>query len=170
MRFILAALSLALSVAPAAAQRTPVIVIPGRPDVPVLMNGIDVSYAVIDGEFGLDRPGSPKTFVYRTFVVPIPVYSPLPAASDGSYFPRTGRRPGYGRLEIKPPADRVLPPPAPTYYRHWSSESDPGPATQYAPAYGAPAVVAPSLRRRHGHHQSENDPHSQKDGHQSGGS
>ena len=120
MRFVLAALSLALCVAPAAAQRTPVIVIPGRPDVPVLMNGVDVSYA---GDLLRFRVPSarrfPKTFVYRTFVVPVPVYSPVPTADDGSYFPRTGRRPGYGRLEVNPPANRVLPPPAPTYYRRW---------------------------------------------------
>jgi hypothetical protein len=164
MRFVLATLSLALCVAPAAAQRAPVIVIPGRPDVPVLMNGIDMSYAVIDGEFGLDRPGFPKTFVYRTFVVPVPVYGPIPTVDDGSYFPRTGRRPGYGRLEVNPPANRVRPPPAPTYYRSWSSESDPGPATQYAPAYGVPMVVAPSWRRRNGHRESGNVPQSQEDG------
>jgi hypothetical protein len=166
MRFVLAALSLALCVAPAAAQRTPVIVIPGRPDVPVLMNGVDVSYAVIDGEFGLDRPGFPKTFVYRTFVVPVPVYSPVPTADDGSYFPRTGRRPGYGRLEVNPPANRVLPPPAPTYYRRWSSESDPGPATQYAPA---PVVGPPSWHRRNGHQGSGNVPQIQENGRENGG-
>jgi hypothetical protein len=162
MRFVLAAFWLALCVAPAAAQRAPVIVIPGRPDVPVLVNGIDVSYAVIDGEFGLDRPGFPKTVIYRPFVVPIPIYSPFPTAAEESYFPRSGRRPGYGRLEVNPPANRRLPPPAPSYYHRWSSESDPGPATQYAPAYGMPAVVAPSWHRRDGHQGSGNGPQSQE--------
>src|SRR5260370_8964638 len=31
------------------------IVIPGRPGVPIIINGIDASYAVIEGEWGLGR-------------------------------------------------------------------------------------------------------------------
>ncbi len=50
--------------------------------------------------------------------------------------PTTGKRPGYGRFEIVPPPDRPLPPPAPTYYRSWSSGSASGPVTEYAPYYG----------------------------------
>jgi len=165
MRLFTATLLLASSVAPALAQRTPVIVIPGRPDVPVLMNGIDISYAVIDGEFGLDRPGFPKTVIYRPFVLPLPIYSPFPGAGEASYFPRSGRRPGYGRLEVNPPANRVLPPPAPTYYRHWSSESDPGPATQYAPAYGVP-MAPPSWRDRNRRQGSRSVPQSQQNDHE----
>ena len=30
-------------------------VIPGRPGVPVLMNGIDISYAIVEGDFGLGK-------------------------------------------------------------------------------------------------------------------
>ena len=60
MRLLQTALWLAVGISPALAQRAPVIVIPGRPDVPVLMNGVDVSWSVIEGEFGLDRPNEVK--------------------------------------------------------------------------------------------------------------
>ena len=30
-------------------------VIPGRPGVPIVINGLDVSYAVVEGDFGLAR-------------------------------------------------------------------------------------------------------------------
>jgi hypothetical protein len=51
------------------------------------------------------------------------------------YFPSEGRKPGYGRHEIEPPRDRVLPPRAPSYHRSWSSDSDPaGPSPGLATA------------------------------------
>ena len=31
------------------------IVVPSRPGVPIIVNGIDVSYAVLEGEFGLGK-------------------------------------------------------------------------------------------------------------------
>ena len=76
MRLVHAALVLAVSASPALAQRAPVIVIPGRTDVPVILNGVDVSYAVIEGEFGLSRPNMVNpTVIYRPFVIPL-VYGP----------------------------------------------------------------------------------------------
>ncbi len=70
MRLLQTALWLAVGVSPAFAQRAPVIVIPGRPDVPILMNGVDVSWSVIEGEFGLDRPNEVNpTVIYRPFGV-----------------------------------------------------------------------------------------------------
>ena len=33
------------------------IVIPGRPGVPIIINGVDVSYAVVEGDFGLGKRG-----------------------------------------------------------------------------------------------------------------
>ena len=74
------------------------------------------------------------TVIYRPVVVSIRQNVP-------AYYPKNGKRPGYGRLEIVPPADRPLPPPAPTYYRSWSSGSAPGPVTDYAP-YNGPAAVS----------------------------
>lgn len=147
MRFVYAALLLAVTCSSAFAQREPEIVIPGKPGVPVYINGVDASWGIVEGEFGLDRPNEvAPTIVYRPYLVAIPYGVP-------GYFPADGRRPGYGRLEINPPPNRHLPPPAPTYYRSWSSESAPGPASE-SPSY-PPVIVAPLDRRgnrsnRHG--------------------
>jgi hypothetical protein len=128
-------LLLAATASPALAQGVPEIVIPGKPGVPVYINGIDASWGIVEGQFGLDRPGvMTPTVIYRPVVVSMPARVP-------AYYPENGTRPGYGRLEVVPPADRALPPPAPTYYRNWSSGSAPGPATDYAP-YNGPAAVS----------------------------
>ena len=158
MRLVQAALFLAVSALPALAQRAPVIVIPGKPGVPVTINGVDVSYAVIEGEFGLSRPNMVNpTVIYRPLALPLafgPDVNPDNDARETSperrgFFPSTGRRPGYGRLEILPPPDRPKPPPAPTFYRSWTSQSAPGPVTEY-PAYPMPPVVVqPNFGRRH---------------------
>ncbi len=132
---------LAATASSALAQRGPVIVIPGRPDVPVYIHGIDASWGIVEGEFGLDRPNMvTETVIWRPYP-PTLVY-PTPG-----YFPADGRRPRIGRLEILPPANRKLPPPAPTYYRYWSSESAPYPATEYAPNHAPGIVVAPQVGR-----------------------
>src|SRR5215475_8989207 len=90
---------------PAQAGDAPAIVIPGRPGVPVIINGGDASYCVVEGDVGLERPGM------RVTVVACPPQHPIPSY-EGSYFPAFGRRPGYGRLEVEPPPDRELPKPA----------------------------------------------------------
>src|SRR5271170_1348855 len=137
MRLIRAILLLLVTASPAFAQREPVIVIPGKPGVPVYINGIDASWGVVEGEFGLDRPGAmTPTVIYRPLVVSVPNVVP-------GYFPRDGRHPGYGRLEVVPPPDRSLPPRAPSFFRSWSSQSAPGPATDYAPYLAPPVVIAP---------------------------
>jgi hypothetical protein len=146
MRIVHAVLLLAISGSPALAQRVPAIVIPGRPDVPVVINGVDASWSVVEGDYGLDRPiGMTPTVIYRPFVVVIPSHrpgvSPYGARIYGPrYFPSTGEQPGYGRLEVEPPPDRPLPPPAPSFFQSWSSQSAPGPATVYAP-FAAPPVI-----------------------------
>jgi hypothetical protein len=109
---------------PAVAAEAPSFVIPGRNDVPVIVNplGYDASYTVVEGDFGLDRPGQVNpVIVGGPRVRPMPYY-------HGSYYPGEGRRPGYGRLEIEQ-RNRVPPKPAPTYYRGWGAASDPIPAT-----------------------------------------
>lgn len=155
MRFVPALFVLAVTVSPALAQHEPLIVIPGKPGVPVMMNGVDVSWSVIEGDFGLDRPiGMTPTVIYRPLLISVPYYAPAGHSGPG-YFPRTGRRPGYGRLEVVPPPNRPLPPPAPTYYRSWSSESDSGPVTDYAP-FNMPSVgvfTGPGRWGRRGGHQ-----------------
>src|SRR5580692_12340390 len=97
MRFVYVALLLAVTTSPALAQREPQIVIPGRPDVPVMINGVNASWGIVEGEFGLDRPGAvAPTVIYRPLLVSVPYSVP-------GYFPRSGRKPGYGRLEVIPP-------------------------------------------------------------------
>jgi hypothetical protein len=34
----------------------PKFVIPGKPGVPVIINGYDASYSIVEGDWGLDRP------------------------------------------------------------------------------------------------------------------
>ena len=127
------------------ADSGPVIVLPGRHGPPVLMNGVDVTGAVIEGDFGLYRPHMvnpvviPAPFVPPLFFYPGPYV--LPRYGEG-YFPASGRSPGYGRREIEPPVDRRLPPPAQSFRRSWSSQSQPLPASIDAPAS---LLVAPQI-------------------------
>jgi hypothetical protein len=149
-RLLLALLALAsgaLGLAVAHADHAPVIVIPGRPGVPVIINGYDASYTVVEGDWGLTRPGHrPPTIVSGPLITPAPYLS-------GPYFPSMGRRPGYGRLEIEPPPNRQLPPPAPGYYREWGTQSPELPATIDPPADPPPVILAPNIelpdRRSH---------------------
>lgn len=136
MRIVCVAMFLAVSASSALAQREPQIVVPGRPGVPVYINGIDASWSIVEGDFGLDRPGTPKTIIYRPYLMSSPYRGP-------GFYPHDGRRPGYGRLEVWPKRNRVLPPPAPTYFREWTSESAPGPVND-APLF-APTVIAPRI-------------------------
>jgi len=145
MRLVQVVFLLAVTASPAFAQRAPEIVIPGKPGVPVYIDGIDASWGVVEGEFGLDRPGMvTPTVIYRPLTVALPTRVP-------SYHPATGERPGYGRLEVVPPPDRALPPPAPTYFRSWSSGSAPGLVTDYPPYAPPTVVVSPNNNnwRRH---------------------
>ncbi len=134
MRVVGAALLLAITASPALAQREPEIVIPGKAGVPVIINGIDASWGIVEGEYGLDRPGLvAPTVIYRPLLISYPQPEPRP------FFPKDNKRPGYGRLEIIPPANRPLPPPAQSYYRSWSSSSGSSPATIY-PEYPMPNI------------------------------
>ncbi len=142
MRLVQAVLLLIVSVSPAFAQREPEIVVPGKPGVPIYINGVDASWAVVEGEFGLDRPGAmAPVVIYRPLVVSVPYVVP-------GYFPRDNKRPGYGRLEIIPPPNRPLPPRAPSFFRSWSSQSAPGPVTEYAPSDSSPMAIAPNRNCR----------------------
>jgi hypothetical protein len=145
MRLVHAALLLIVSGSPALAQRIPTIVIPGRLDVPVVINGVDASWSVVEGDYGLDRPiGMVPTVIYRPFTVVVPGNGPygrppkMPIYGP-RYFPSTGERPGYGRLEVVPPPNRPLPPPAESFFQGWGAQSAPGPATVYAP-FPAPQI------------------------------
>jgi len=146
MRLVQAVLLLAVTASPAFAQREPEIVIPGKPGVPVYINGVDASWGIVEGEFGLDRPGLlAPTVIYRPLVASLPANAPR-------YHPTTGQHPGYGRLEIVPPPDHPVPPPAPTYYRNWSSGSAPGPVTDYPPYPPPPVQISPNFGKRQWKH------------------
>jgi hypothetical protein len=115
----------------ALADHAPSFVVPGRLDVPVIVHGIDASWSVVQGDWGLYRPGS------RVSVeggVPL-----LLAPPPSGYFPFTGRRPRYGRHEVLlRPLRRA---PAQSYYRAWSAE--PGALSVYPghPPYDPPPVI-----------------------------
>ena len=134
--------TLALGAAECArADHAPAFVVPGRADVPVMVNGYDAAWGVVEGDWGLYRPG----WVTPT-VIPAPIAAPLSASRR--YFPSLGASPNAGRYEIEPPANRVLPPPAESFHRSWSSSSDmSAPVTEYPPM--PPIIYAPDGRRRH---------------------
>jgi hypothetical protein len=117
-----------------AADSGPVIVLPGRHGLPVIINGVDVTGAVLEGDFGLNKPH----MVGPTVVIPDPYRSYRGTSYrggyvQGGYYPAFGHEPGYGRHEIEPPPDRRLPPPAQSFHRSWSSHSDPLPASSEPP-------------------------------------
>ena len=120
----------------ALADSSPVLVIPGRADVPIIINGIDASYAVVEGDWGLGKGVHVTPTVYGGRAVD-------PAPQVGHYYPSLGHRPGYGRLEIEPPANRRLPQPAESYHQSWSSQSTPQPVQPEIPFYPPPIIVAP---------------------------
>ena len=129
------------AVAPARAQTGPVVVIPGRADVPVTINGLIVNGAVVYGDWGLARPGHGQIIIDGPIAV---------AASYGlpGYFPATGRMPRYGRQEINPPAQHRRRQ-STNFYRDWSIESEfRRPITEYPPFDPPPVVLAPRQRHR----------------------
>jgi hypothetical protein len=136
-----AALAILITFSPAAvASEGFNVVIPGRPGVPVIINGVDASYGVVEGEFGLGKGVNNQPTVYGGHYVDV-------VPNVGHYYPSLGQRPGYGRLEIEPPANRPLPQPAEPYHQSWSARSAPLPATSPAevPLYPPPVIVAPPM-------------------------
>jgi hypothetical protein len=68
---------------------------------------------------------------------------PVEPPNVGHYYPSAGQLPGYGRLEIEPPANRALPQPAESYHQSWTSQSTPQPVQPEVPFYPPPVIVAP---------------------------
>ena len=112
------------------------IVIPGRPGVPVIINGIDASYAVVEGDWGLGKGIHVQPTIYGG--VPID-----PNPHVGHYYPTLGKKPGYGRLEIEPPPNRRLPKPAAAYHQSWSAQSAPPQPQSQVPLYPPPLIMSP---------------------------
>ena len=122
------------------------IVIPGRVGVPVIINGVDASYAVVEGDWGLGKGTHVEPTVYGgRYIDPVP--------RVGHYYPSAGHTPGYGRLEIEPPANRRLPQPAESYHQSWSAQSAPLPAQSNVPVNPPAIIYAPQQddRRRPPH-------------------
>src|SRR5262245_59901670 len=124
---------------PAAADNEPVLVIPGRPGVPVMMYGVDVSGAVIEGEWGLNRPGVVAPTVIMRY------WGHDVFDTPSAYFPTTGQRPRVGRLEVIPPPNRRLPKQAEPYHQSWGTQSDPYPVTIPTPYDSLPIYVQPQI-------------------------
>jgi hypothetical protein len=124
----------------ALADTGPLIVIPGKAGVPVIINGRDASYAVVEGEWGLALHFKNADRVYggwNRYVVP----------EVGHYYPTAGRTPGYGRLEIETP--RRISEPAESYQRSWSAQSAPPAPQQHYDIPDNPVVIeAPRERPR----------------------
>jgi hypothetical protein len=136
MRTALALAILIGTTAAALADSGPVLVIPGRPGVPIIINGVDASYAVVEGDWGLGSRVRVTPTVYGgRYVDPVP--------NVGHYYPSAGRMPGYGRLEIEPPANRRLPQPAESYHESWSAQSTPQAVQPQVPFYPPPVILAP---------------------------
>ena len=63
------------------------IVIPGRPGVPIIINGVDASYAVVEGDFGLGKGIHMQPTVYGGRYVDV-------GPDVGHYYPSSGPRAG----------------------------------------------------------------------------
>lgn len=122
----------------ALADSGPVIVIPGHPGVPIIINGVDASYAVVEGDWGLARRTQPHPTVYGGRYVDS-------EPNVGHYYPSFGRTPGYGRLEIEPPPNRKLPRRAESFRQSWSARSNPTPAQSDIPQVPPPVILAPRI-------------------------
>ena len=117
------------------------IVIPGRPGVPIIINGVDASYAVVEGDWGLEKRTHVQPTIYGgRYIDPVP--------RVGHYYPSAGHQPGYGRLEVEPPPNRKLPRPAESYHQSWSAQSAPLPAQSNVPVDPPAIVYAPLDDRR----------------------
>jgi hypothetical protein len=112
------------------------LVIPMRPGVPVIINGVDVSYAVVEGDFGLGKSAHRQPTIYGGHYVDSEPYV-------GHYYPSLGSQPGYGRMEIEPPANRKLPQPAESYHESWGAQSVMQPAQPEVPMNPPAVIVAP---------------------------
>jgi hypothetical protein len=123
------------------------IVVPGRPGVPIIINGIDASYTVVEGVWGLGKNVQVQPTIYGGRYI-----AERQPSDVGHYYPSLGLRPGYGRLEVEPPTNRKLPQPAESYYRNWQSNSAPLPAQVDVPVDPPPVILAPEIDLDRAHH------------------
>lgn len=140
MRCVIAMLMGVGMTAAAIADTGPVIVIPSRGGVPIIINGRDASFAVVEGDWGLGKGVHVQPTVYRGW----PTEGVRPA---GHYYPRTGTQPGYGRYEMSVPRRKL--PRAENYSRSWGAESpDLSMPPEMLPDQPPPVLYAPDFRDR----------------------
>lgn len=120
------------------ADSGPILVIPARPGVPIVINGVDASYAVVEGDWGLARGTRMPVTVYGGRYVD-------PEPHVGHYYPSLGHTPGYGRLEIEPPLNRKPPQRAESFHQSWSARSEPIPAQSDIPQTPPAVILAPDI-------------------------
>ena len=139
----------------ARSECAPVLVIPGKPGVPIVINHHEARWAVVEGDCGLNRPGHmSQTVIGGRFVGPL-----RGEIRPTRYYPMTGQKPAQGRQENEPPADRQLPPPAEEFSRSWSSSSkEPVPPADLPNTNNGlgegipnmpPVIIAPRIGSRH---------------------
>jgi hypothetical protein len=157
--FAIAGLVAAVACTAGLARAENVIVVPGRADVPVIINYHDARWRVVEGEEGLNRPGHVQpTVIGGRFVGTL---RGLP--SRGGYFPSTGIKPEMGRVEQEPTTPS--PTSAESFSRSWSSSPsttlpatappsdavppadlpNPYPVPLGIPGAGAPIIIAPQI-------------------------
>jgi hypothetical protein len=142
--FAIAALAsalLAVACSDARSDHAPTFVIPGNPWVPVIIDGVDASYGVVEGDWGLSRPGHVPVTVYPA---PHVIYEAPPRPG---YFPSEGRPPRVGRDEVVP-RHRVAAP-AESFHRSWSTESGSAPADLSPVPMDPPQVIEAFPYRKH---------------------
>lgn len=116
------------------------VVVPGRPGVPIIINNIDASYTVVEGVWGLGKGIQVQPTIYGGRYV-----AERQPADVGHYYPSMGLQPGYGRLEVEPPANRKLPQPAESYHQSWGASSAPLPPQMDVPVNPPPVILAPEI-------------------------
>jgi hypothetical protein len=137
-----------------AAEGAPVFVIPGRTPGPIVINQYDARWAVVEGDFGLSRPG------HGTQIVIGGRYVGPRRQVIRSYYPTSSQKPELGRHEIEPSSNRELPKPAEDFSRNWSTKSsepvppadlpNPNAGPEGVPA-NPPIVVVPQIGPRRSH-------------------
>ena len=116
------------------------IVVPGRPGVPIIINNIDASYTVVEGVWGLGKNVQVQPTIYGGRYV-----AERQPSDVGHYYPSMGLQPGYGRLEIEPPANRKLPKPAESYHESLGVQSAPLPPQMDVPVNPPAVILAPEI-------------------------
>ncbi|HWP27184.1 MAG TPA: hypothetical protein VNL39_12645 [Xanthobacteraceae bacterium] len=126
----------------AGADCAPVLVVPSRPDIPVVVNYFDARWAVVEGECGLNRPGHMGPVVIGgRFVGPM-----RGSVRRAGYFPTTGQKPARGRVEVDTPPSSAT---AEDFSRSWSAGPARVPPADLPPPNAAPgeegAVTNPPI-------------------------